>query len=70
MKVDARPFITGQTYNKVSQRAVRKRKLITRFRYCSIFSLFGIIALVEYHISSMMFYFLFHQPVLFTIIFE
>ena len=39
-------------YNKVSQKAVQGRKLLSRFRYCSLFSFISIITLVEYHILS------------------
>ena len=47
------PELSSQdTYNKVYQRAVQVRKIISRFRFCLLFSSISIITLVEYHILS------------------
>ena len=57
MKVYARTFITGHTYNEITKKAVQGRKLILRLRYCSLFSFISIITSQVSHINCHILFF-------------
>ena len=62
IKVYARNFITGHILQG-QPKGNSRNKLISHFRYCSLFRFISIFPLFKFHISSVTFYF-FNRPLL------